>query len=441
MIDLVKSSLTLYFILPLIIIFGLYLSFRLRFIQILKLKTSFQLVRTQKKQGGISTFNALAAILGGNLGTGNISGIGIALAAGGPGALFWMWVMALLASLVKYVGCYLGVHYREKDSDGEYVGGPMYYLEKGLKAPLLAKLFCVLTIVSALTVGNLVQVHSLSLPIKALDFSPWMFGVGFAALVGGVIWGGLQRFAYVISALVPLMALIYVGTCITILALFYAQVLPVLVLIVRSAFSMSSVTGGVLGFTIFEAIRSGFDRGLFATDSGLGLAPIIHAAVTDSHDTLDNRVVQGLVSILSPIIVMVVCTMTGTVLLVTGAWLDPCLQSTNTCIAAFRIGLGADFAGHIVSITLFFFAFTTILTWSFCADKAIEYLFGRRCIHSFQVIFILVIPLGLYVQGSLVWTLADISANLMFLVNMIGVIGLSALVIKPSVEQLWRRKE
>ncbi|MEN8236669.1 MAG: alanine:cation symporter family protein, partial [Pseudomonadota bacterium] len=154
----------------------------------------------------------------------------------------------------------------------------------------------------------------------------------------------------------------------------------------------------------------------------------------------DNRVVQGLVSILSPIIVMVVCTMTGTVLLVTGAWQDHCLQSTRTCIEAFKIGLGASAAGHIVSITLFFFAFTTILTWSFCADKAIEYLFGRRYIHLFQIIFILVIPIGLYVHGSLAWMLADISANLMFLVNMIGVIGLCAMVIKPSVVQLWPKK-
>ncbi|MEN8237392.1 MAG: amino acid carrier protein, partial [Pseudomonadota bacterium] len=335
MIDLIKTGLTLYFILPLIGIFGLYLSFRLRFIQILKLKTSFQLVQTQKQKGGISTFNALAAILGGNLGTGNISGIGVALAAGGPGALFWMWVMALLASLVKYVGCYLGVHYRQKDSAGEYVGGPMYYLEKGLKAPSLAKLFCVLTVTSALTVGNLVQVHSLSLPIKELSIAPWVFGVGLAALVGGVIWGGLQRFAHVVSALVPLMALIYVSTCVVILVFFYDQIVPALALIVSSAFSSSSVTGGMLGYTLFEAIRSGFDRGLFATDSGLGLAPIIHAAVTDTHESLDNRVVQGLVSILSPIIVMVVCTMTGTVLLVTGAWQDHCLQSTRTCIEAF----------------------------------------------------------------------------------------------------------
>lgn len=437
--NLVKESLTLYLIFPIIVLFGGYLSFRLRFIQLSHLKEAFTLVKTQKKRGGISSFSAVAAILGGNLGTGNISGIAVAITTGGPGALFWMWVMAILASILKYMGCFLGVKYRTQDSAGEWIGGPMYYLEKGMKSPFLAKLFCICTIFSALTVGNMVQVHSLALPVSSLGLNPLFLGLGLAALVGGVIWGGLQRFSAVVSMTVPFMAAAYILTCLFILISFYDQIIPALSLILTSAFGLGSFAGGALGFTILHAIQSGFDRGLFATDSGLGLAPILHAAVTDQHEVYANKVVQALVSVLSPMIVMVVCTMTGTVLLVTGAWNTVGLESTNMCIEAFRIGLSTDMAGHIVSITLFFFAFTTILTWSFCADKSIEYLFGRERIKLFQLLFIACIPLGVYQHGSILWTVADISINVMFIVNVIGIFGLSSAVIHFTRENVLRK--
>ncbi len=429
MIDLLKDSLTLYLIIPAILLLGSYFSYRLGFLQIIKLKEAFHLVTTQKKRGGISSFNAVTAVLGGNLGTGNISGIAVALATGGPGSLFWMWIMALLASTLKFMGAFLGVDYREKDSAGEWVGGPMYYLKKGLNLSFLSKVFCIFTILSALTVGNLIQVHSLSLPVESLGFPPLLFGAGLAILVAGVIFGGLQRFARVISAVVPLMALLYIGTCLLILLFFYDKIGEALSLIMESAFGIPSVAGGVAGFTIFQAMRSGFDRGLFATDSGLGLESIIHAAVTDHHEKLDNKVVQGIISILSPILVMVVCTMTGLVLLVTGAWQKFSCESTLLCMEAFRAGIGFSFAGHIVTLTLFFFAFTTILTWSFCADKSVEFLFGRRFIKPFQIFFVCFIPLGVLPYGLGLWTVADICINLMFVINMIGIIGLSQKVI------------
>ncbi len=391
---------------------------------------AFRLIKTQHKKDGISSFSAVSAILGGNLGTGNISGVAVALMTGGPGAIFWMWVMAILASIFKFSGCYLGVKYRQKDSTGEYVGGPMYYLEKGLKSPFLAKLFCCFTIFSALTVGNMVQIQSLSLPIKAIGINPLFLGIPMALLVGGVIMGGLQRFANTVSFIVPFMAGIYLIACLILISLYSHDILPALKLILQAAFGFESAFGGALGFTIFQMIRSGFDRGLFATDSGLGLAPIIHSAVTDTHEIYDNKIVQAIISILSPLIVMVVCTMTAVVLIVTGAWQISDIESTNMCIKAFQIGFGSHWAGQIVTITLFFFAFTTILTWSFCADKSVEYLFGVSKIRIFQIIFILFIPVGVFFKSETIWGIADISINLMFLINVIGVIGLSKFVIK-----------
>lgn len=347
--------------------------------------------------------------------------------------------MAFLASILKFMGCFLGVAYRERDQAGEWVGGPMYYLAKGLNFPTLAKLFCLLTIFSALTVGNMVQVHALSLPFKTMGAPPLLLGAAIALLVGGVIWGGLQRFAYVVTMVVPFMAASYIIACLSIIFIMYDQMGNVVTLIWSSAWNFEPVAGGALGYSVFHAIKAGFDRGLFATDSGLGLAPIIHSAVTDQHEKWDNKVVQGIISILSPMIVMIVCTMTGAVLLATGVWQNTELESTNICIEAFKIGLNSPFAGHIITITLFFFAFTTILTWAFCADKSVEYLWGRKYIKAFQVIFIACIPVGVFTHGITLWVIADISINLMFIINMIGVVGLSSQVIQFTLKQFSKR--
>lgn len=430
--DFIKESITLGILFPIIVLFGGYLTIRFRFPQLFKLAKAFSLVTTKESAGQLSSFAALSAILGGNLGTGNISGVAVALTVGGPGSLFWMWVMAILASITKYAGCFLGVHFQRQDEKGEWVGGPMYYLRDGLNAPVLAGIFCFFTITSALTVGNLVQVNALSQPFQEVNYPPFLFGLVMAVLVGGVIFGGLKRFAHVVSALVPLMAVIYIGTCLFVLILFREQILPSINGIFAGAFGYTSIGGGALGFGIMTIIRVGFDRGLFATDSGLGLAPILHGAVRDENPRQDNRITQGLISILSPMIVMVVCTMTGLVLLTTGAAFRADLSSTAMCMEAFRIGFGGQWAGHLVSITLFFFAFTTILTWSFCADKAVEFLLGIRMIRIFQWLFIAIIPLGTIAKDQWVWIVADFSTNFMFLANMIGVIGLIKLVKKPS---------
>lgn len=430
MIDTAKDLITLIVIFPIIIIVGSYFSVRLKFLQITKLAKAVSLITTKEKKGGISSFGAMAAILGGNLGTGNISGVAVAIITGGPGALFWMWIMAILASITKYVGCFLGVHFQTKNKRGEWVGGPMFYLQNGLKSKLLAQLYCVFTITSALTVGNLVQVHALSLPISELKINPLFFGIPLALLVGGVVMGGLRRFSHLVSALVPVMAIAYVGTCLIILYIFRREIIPSLQLIVDSAFNLQPLAGATLGYGILSAIRAGFDRGLFATDSGLGLAPILHSAVYDPSKTHDNRHTQGLISVLSPMIVMVVCTVTGLVLLTTGAAKRLDLASTSMCMEAFRLGFRSLWAGQIVSVTLFFFAFTTILTWYFCANRAVEFLLGDNFVKPFQLIFIALVPLGAFLQEQAVWTIADLSINFMFIINIVGVVMLSKIVFK-----------
>ncbi|MCA9508105.1 MAG: sodium:alanine symporter family protein [Myxococcales bacterium] len=430
MLNSIKEAITLGLLFPIIIVVGGYLTVRLRLVQLLKLKQAFLLLSTKEKKGSISSFGAMAAILGGNLGTGNISGVAVALMTGGPGALLWMWVMAILAASTKYVGCFLGVHFQKQNKEHEWVGGPMFYLKYGIHSKILASLFCIFTISSALTVGNLVQVHALTLPIKDLQLSPLGFALILSALVGGVIFGGLKRFSHVVSALVPLMAFAYIGTCLIVLVFFRSNINSAIQLIITSAFGTTPAAGGFLGFTILQAMRSGFDRGLFATDCGLGLAPMLHGAVRDISKSHDNRHTQALISVLSPIIVMVVCTMTGLILITTGAINATHLPSTTMCMEAFRIGFGSSYAGHIVSITLFFFAFTTILTWNFCANRAVEFLVGKKWVNSFQVIFILLIPFGAYVHDQNIWLLADFSTNLMFLCNMVGVVALSSFVFR-----------
>ncbi|HRE32220.1 MAG TPA: amino acid carrier protein, partial [Candidatus Berkiella sp.] len=371
-----------------------------------------------------SSFSAVAAVLGGNLGTGNISGIAVALTMGGPGSIFWMWVMATFGAVLKFVGCALGVLYRKKTESGQFVGGPMYYLAKGLGMKKAGKFYCILAILGALTVGNMVQMNSLALPFTQAGIPPLLTGVGVAILVAAVILGGFQRFSTVSSLLVPFMAVGYVVACASILALNFDKIIPAFELIMHAAFAPTAVAGGIAGYTVLEGLRTGFDRGLFATDTGVGVDAIIHASVDSKAPLTQTALMQGLISTVSPLVVMLVCTLTGLVLIITDSWLIHGLESTNLCIEAFKRGFSFDYAGQIITITLFFFAFTTILTWSYCADKAVEYLFSSKMIRPFQYLFVACIPIGALVHVKFVWTLADIFMNLMLVLNVIALIGL-----------------
>ena len=408
---------------------GGYISIKLKWIQFTKLKLAFSYLITKgdRKKGGLSSFDALSAVLGGNLGTGNIAGIAVALTTGGPGALFWMWVMAFLGAIVKFVGCYLGVKYRQQSRSGLFVGGPMYYLAKGLNNKFLAGMFCIFTILSSLSVGNLAQVNSVAVPLMTAGIPPLVIGLGFGGLLGVILFGGLRFFCYIVALIVPFMATLYVLACLIVLWGNYQLIIPSLIEILNYALNPNSVLGGVAGYCIFDAIRVGFDRGLFATDAGVGLAPMLHAEVANTKQNLDEHgIVQGLISIIAPVIVMIICMLTGLVLMVTGAWKIDGLESTNICIKAFDDGLAFAYSGYMVIFILFLFAFTTMLTWAHCGRRAVEYFTDNKtCMNLYIIIYLLVIPVGVYSSVTFVWTAADIALNCMLLINLFAVVKLS----------------
>ena len=445
MLDQLKELISVYLLIPFVAIVGLIFSIRFQFVQCTHVTKAWKFFfgdRDPSKRS--NSFSAVAAVLGGNLGTGNISGIAVALTMGGPGALFWMWIMATFGAILKFVGCVLGVLYRQKGQHGEFIGGPMYYIAKGLKQKTLARVYCLFAICAALTVGNMVQMNSLALPFTQAGVHPLLTGLMMSVIVASVILGGLQRFSKIAALVVPFMAVGYIAACLVILLLHVDDLLPALQLIVQSAFSNQAVTGGAAGFAVLQAIRIGFDRGLFATDVGVGIDSIVHSSVESKAPLTETALTQGLISTLSPFIVMLVCTLTGLVLIVTNVWQSGEFQSTNMCIEAFKRGFHFEFAGHVITITLFFFAFTTILTWSFCYDKAIEFLFSAKYIRLFQYLFVACVPLGALFHVGAIWTLADIFMNLMLIINVVALIGLykevSILFRTPERKQVFLRK-
>lgn len=426
-----NEGLTAFVIFPSIIILGLYLTYRLRCVQISKLATSFKcLVKTKENaEGNISHFEALSAVLAGNFGTGNISGMAVALATGGPGALVWMWVMAFLGAAIQYASCILSVKYREVNSSGEYAGGPMYYLKHGLGFSNLALIFALFTICGAFTVGNFAQINSISLPLTKMGIPPLLIGIVMALLVAIVIVGGIQRIAKIASIIVPFKALLYLSGALFIIISHYQNVPAAFATMFTAAFALKPVIGGVLGFGALKALTVGFERGLFATDAGTGIVPILQASARTS-----NPVMDGIATLVAPIMVMFVCTTTGLVLLVTGAWQQPGLESTNMVTYAFQQGLGSDLGALLVVVALTLFGYTTILAWACCGEKALAFLNGNRSTSWFKYVYILMIPIGAVIQVDLVWVLADISISLMLITNLIGVAGLSSHVIEDSRE-------
>lgn len=426
---LLNDSFTFFIVFPAILLLGLYLSYRLRFMQFTRLKLSFtQLFHKREGEDGISHYQAVAAVLAGNFGTGNISGMAVAVSSGGPGALVWMWIIAFLGAAIQYASCILGVKYREKNENGEFVGGPMYYLSKGLKMKRLAVVFAIFAILGGLTVGNFTQVNSIALPLENLGIHPLITSLGVTFLVGLVLLGGMSRFAKVAASIVPVMAILYFGTAFIILVMNASALLPSLKLVFISAFSPSAFFGGSLGYGIMKTVSTGFERGIFATDAGTGIAPILQSS-TESEDPVSN----GIATLIAPVLVMIVCTSTALVLLVTGAS-DLGLKSTNMVTAAFTKGIGSEIGGHIVMISLFLFSYTTILAWANCSERAIHYLLGDSWVKRFRYFFIAMVPMGVFFSVEHVWILSDVAISLMLATNMIGVALLSKEVIVDTRE-------
>ncbi|MDH3638532.1 MAG: sodium:alanine symporter family protein [Gammaproteobacteria bacterium] len=415
---------------------GFFLQAGLRAIPIRKLGFGFSLlwrgrVAPREGEGEISPFNALMTSLSATIGTGNIAGVATAIFLGGPGALFWMWMTALVGMATKYAEAVCAVRYREVDELGNHVGGPMYYIKNGLsrKWLVLAPAFALFGAIAGFGIGNTVQANSMADVLSSSFGIPtWLTGMVLLVLVGAVILGGIKRIAHVAGALVPFMAIGYLLVGVVVLAINAAEIPAAFGLIFEHAFSPVAATGGFAGAAVWAAIRFGIARGIFSNEAGLGSAPIAHAAAKSK-----GPVNQGLVAMLGTFIdTIIVCSITGLAIITSGAWTSGETGAPLTSLA-FETTL-PGVGGYLVTVALAIFAFTTILGWSFYGEKCVEYLLGVKSILPFRILWCLVIPLGATADLGFIWLLADTLNALMAIPNLIALILLSPVVFKLTRE-------
>src|SRR6056297_1520839 len=421
---------------------GVYLTAGLRGMPIRRLGYGFrQLVlgrhAGKDDRGDITPFQALATALSATIGTGNIAGVATAIALGGPGAIFWMWLTALVGMATKYAEAVLAVRYREVDERGRYVGGPMYYIKNGMGAKWkwLGAAFALFAMIAAFGIGNTVQANSVADVLKSnLSIPAWATGLVLAALVFVVIIGGIRRIAHLAEYLAPSMAILYVLFALAIILLNITDVPPALGQIVSDAFTGTAATGGFAGAAVWAAIRFGVARGIFSNEAGLGSAPIAHAAAQTR-----NPINQGMVAMLGTFIdTIVICTITGLVIITSGTWTSGESGAALTSMA-FQEAL-PGVGNYLVAIALAVFAFTTILGWSFYGERCIEFLFGVKAIVPYRVAWILAIPVGATLNLGFVWLVADTLNAMMALPNLIALLLLSPVVFKLTREHFEKEK-
>ncbi|OQY59583.1 MAG: sodium:alanine symporter family protein [Desulfobacteraceae bacterium 4572_88] len=410
---------------------GVWLTIALRGLQFRKLWHSLYLALVKRKEdtdepGDITHFQALMTALSATVGTGNIAGVATAIAAGGPGALFWMWITGLVGMATKYSEAVLAVKYRETDEEGSMSGGPMYYISKGLGWKWLGTLFAVFASIAAFGIGNMVQSNSVADALEATFNVPfYITGIVLMVCTAMVILGGIKSIGRVTGILVPIMIVFYVLGAAVILIMNIGAIPAALALIVKQAFTPTAASGGFLGAGVMLAIRMGVARGVFSNESGLGSAPIAAAAAQTKHP-----VTQALVSMTQTFIdTIVVCTMTGLVLILTGAW-DCGKTGAELTTFAFQSGIaGGD---YIVTLGLVLFAYSTILGWSYYGEKSIEYLFGIKAVMPYRIVFVIFVGVGAVAKLELVWNLSDTFNGLMAIPNLIGLLLLSPIIVKET---------
>ena len=419
---------------------GLYLTLRLGFIQIRYLPRALGYLFKKDKggKGDVSSFAALCTALAATIGTGNIVGVATAVQAGGPGAISWMWLVALLGMATKYAECLLAVKYRVRDKNGFMAGGPMYYIERGLGIKWLAKLFALFGVMVAFFgIGTFPQVNAITHAMQdTFNIPVLVTAIIVTLLVGLIILGGVKRIATASSVIVPFMAILYVTTSLVIILLNIEKVPDAISLIIYSAFDPQAALGGAVGFTVMRAIQSGVARGIFSNESGLGSAPIAAAAAQTR-----EPVRQGLISMTGTFLdTIIVCTMTGIVLVLTGAWNNPELAGATVTNYAFAQGLGTSIGATIVTVGLLFFAFTTILGWCYYGERCFVYLVGIRGVKLYRLAYIVLVGLGSFLHLNLIWIIADIVNGLMAFPNLIALIGLRKVVIEETKDYFQRLK-
>ncbi len=376
-------------------------------------------------EGEVTHFQALSAALSATIGTGNIAGVGTAIALGGPGAVFWMWVTAFFGMGLKYAECTLALRYRTIHEDGTVGAGPMYYLEHGLGQKWLGMLFALFAAVASFGIGNMVQANSVAEPVLTYFGIPKIVtGLIIGGLVFAVIVGGIKRIGKVASKLVPAMSIFYILGALWVIFTNFGQVPGAFGLIFSDAFTGTAATGGFAGAAVAQAIRFGVARGVFSNEAGLGSAPIAHGAAQTK-----EPVREGLVAMLGPFIdTIMICTMTALVIVLTGAFSSGETGADLTA-KAFNTGLPV-IGGYIVAIGIIFFAFSTAVSWSYYGDRCIDYLFGEKMVTPYRVLYCILLPVGASVKLSTVWTISDIFNALMAWPNLVGLVCLSPVVIK-----------
>jgi AGCS family alanine or glycine:cation symporter len=412
---------------------GIFLTLGLKGMTIRRIPYAFrQLLQGRKGsgEGEVSPFNALMTSLSSTVGTGNIAGVATAISLGGPGALFWMWCTALVGMATKYAEAVLAVNYRETDSTGKKIGGPMYYIKNGLgdNWKWLGILFAIFGSLAGFGLANTVQSHEVSRVLAENYQIPSHYsGVVMAFLVAMVLLGGIKRIASVAGKLVPFMTIVYVISTLLILISYYQAIPSAIVLIVDSAFNGAAATGGFAGAAMIAGLRAGVARGIFSNESGLGSAPIAHAAAETN-----SPVRQGTIAMLGTFIdTIIICTMTGLVLIASGAWTGE-LAGANMTRSVFSEGL--PFGDTIFTLSLVLFAFTTMLGWSYYGERCAEFLFGSKVITPFRILWVLGIYVGTQMQGGIVWKLADILNGMMAFPNLIALLFLSPVVFALTRE-------
>lgn len=412
---------------------GVYLTLRTNFFAILKIgyvmkNTLFKMFDKEVRgEGEITPFQAVSTALAATVGTGNVAGVATAIALGGPGAVFWMWISAIFGMTTKFAEVVLSIKYREQTADGRFVGGPMYYLRNGIRSKglgkFLAVLFSIFGGIAAFGIGNMVQSNSVAAALEeAVNVPPLWTGIALAILTALVILGGIKRIGAVTEKLVPFMAAIYILGALFIIILNGAHLPEAFGLIFRHAFTPAAATGGFAGATISIAMRRGVSRGVFSNEAGLGSAPIAHAAATT-----DSPVRQGLWGVFEVFVdTIIICTLTAMAIMVSGLW-DSGVSGAALTTQAFNEAIPGG--GYIVSIGIMLFAFSTILGWSYYGERCAEFLFGKGAIIPYRVIWIPAIIIGSIGGLELLWDVADTLNGLMILPNIIGVILLSGTVI------------
>ncbi len=412
---------------------GVFLTLGLRFMPIRKIPAALQLLmrgRKSQAEGDISPFGALMTALSATVGTGNIAGVATAIALGGPGALFWMWMTALFGMATKYAEAVLAVRFRERDERGNYSGGPMYYIRNGLhkRWHWLGVAFAIFGSLAGFGIANTVQSNSVSQVLHdTFSVPPLATGLVLMVLVGAVVLGGVRRIAVVASWLVPFMALAYTLAGLFVILSNATEVPAAFATIITGAFTPTAATGGFAGATVWAALRFGVARGIFSNEAGLGSAPIAHAAARTS-----QPVQQGMIAMLGTFIdTLVICTITGLVIVITDVWPSGISGASLTSSAFTSALLGGE---YVVVGGLCLFAFTTMIGWSFYGERCMVFLFGAGAVKPFRVAWVLAVPLGTVFHLDTVWLLADTLNALMALPNLVALLLLGPLVFRITRE-------